>query len=123
MIDALFNTTCQILTRQTTVTGQAAMDSWNKYQYAPGDDIPCIFINKEGKVVRDSKGEDVYISGIFVMAKPITEVDKILFDGYIYDIIPGGIIYDYDLISGRVDYYRITTVRRREYLENQITIS
>ncbi len=119
MIESLYNTTCQIIQRGKRAEG----DSWNNYDYSLSSTIPCIFSDKAGKKVKDAKGEDVYITGVFTLSSCITEVDKILFEGYEHDIIAGGISYKIDLISGKVDYYQVTVVRRRLYSENKIAVS
>jgi hypothetical protein len=122
MISSLFNKTCQILQRQEPQY-DTNNDRWNEFQYSLGKEISCLFIDKLGKVIKDSRGEDIQISGYIYLDETITEIDKILMEGYEYEIIGGGVSYNEDIITGENEYYRLTVIRRRLYSEGKIAVS
>lgn len=118
MVESLLNTTCKTLQRVPD-----SRDSWGNYQFNPSDDVDCLFIDQTGRTIKNAKGEDVVINGAFVMVEEITEVDKILYDGYEYEIVSGGIEKHQDILTGELEYYRVNVIKRRAYGEESVTVS
>ena len=117
MIENIFNTTCQILKRESS-----SKDSWGNWQYNPGNEVNCLFIDRTGVKIRDSKGDEVIISGKFILTDVIDEVDKILFEEYEYEIVPGGIEKKQDILTGEIEGYGVNVIRRRKYGEKSVTV-
>ncbi len=118
MVENLLNTTCKVLQR---VPG--SRDDWGNWQFNPSDDIDCLFIDQTGRRIKNAKGEDVIITGVFVMIDEIEETDKIIYDGYEYEIVSGGIEKHQDILTGVLEFYRVNVIKRRAYGEESITVS
>ena len=62
--------------------------------WADGTDVPCAFVQREGRIVKDSDGKDQTLSGIMFLGlktragddTAIDQKDRILFDGQSYGI-------------------------------------
>ena len=104
---------CRILKRQES-------DSDQNYNYTPSDPVEYLFKSKAGEDIQNDLGEFVPLSGVFITTESLDEFDRILLDGYEYEI--SSIRRRKDVITGN-GYNAAIIVRRRKYNEDQITIS
>jgi len=91
--------------------------------YTLSDEIDYLFRGKISKELREQLEESIQIDGYFIITESISSGDRILFDGYEYDIVSGGIFSRMKVLTGEVEYYMVVVSRRREYNEEQITIN
>jgi len=109
---------CKILRRQSD-----SVDDDFEPTYDPSDEIDYLFRGKISKEVKEQLGENIQIDGYFIITESVSPGDKILFDGYEYDIVPGGIFSRMKMLTGQVEYYMVVVSRRREYNEAEIAIN
>jgi len=122
---------CKILRRQ----GESVDDDFEP-TYSLSDSIDYIFKAKATQQMREELGLvaggiggvtpvsiDIDLSGVLIIADEVLPEDRILLDGWEYDIIPGGIIKRMVAFSNEVEYYVIAISRRREYNETTVTIT
>ncbi|MCE5270822.1 hypothetical protein LLH00_06010 [bacterium] len=83
--------------------------------------LPCVFVPSAGRVVKDQTGKEVIIDGEFWMHEDVPIEDRLIYQGYEYEIIAYEPLTDF--LTGRTAYYRIQAVRRRPYDEEPVTIS
>jgi len=117
MIESLLCETCKIYERQS-----GTEDEWNEFTFTPSEDKKCLFLNKAGELVKTDTGNDVVISGFLLMKEEPNPQDQLIYDSYIYDIVPTGKMHQIDLITGDAEYYKIAVARRRPYQEEAETI-
>lgn len=118
MIESFLTETCHISQRQDDTS-----DTWNDFDYTTSEEVDCRFMSKAGATVKTDKGEDVVISGYILLPNSVNidEYDRIIYDDYLYEIIPD-IAKRKGLISDDVSHYKVAVRRRRPHGEDDVSI-
>ena len=113
MIDSFCVETCKILRRQATD------DNWKEHQFNPSEDAKCLGLTVSGEDVEGSITSNILErKALFLLTdSELKEEDKILYDGYKWDITSNGINKQKSLISGKVEYYKVFLEREEKYVD------
>ena len=106
MIGGLMHQTCRL-------RRFSSRDSFGDPVTTESEVLPCMFMDRAGLVVKDKTGADVVINGFLYLNSTVQETDTIVFDGYEYEIVSGGISYGDDLLTETTDHVRVAVTRRR----------
>jgi len=117
LIDNLLVETCIIKHRQ-----EDSRDSFNQYDYWLEEDVPCLLlVNRE---LRKENGQAIGITETtnLYLVKEVTEKDRIIYDGYEYQIAVGGVRKERDIVSGNVEYYVVDLERTTAHPPDMVEI-
>ncbi len=112
MIESLLCETCNILRRQE---GTRDGDGWDDYTYNLESESKCLMLSNIGNRQETETNRDIVINRILYITDEIKEVDRIVYEGYEYRIIPNGVEEQKDLLSGTVQFYRVGIEKERVY--------
>ncbi len=117
MINSLLYETCSIKHRQTD-----SRDSFGQYDYYLEENVPCLGLNIVGSKKEDVQSITVTDSITLFLTKEVSVGDKIIYDGYEYDIVEGGVIIGRDIVTGNVEYYAVSLQKRKAYPSEKVEI-
>lgn len=97
-------------------------DARGEFEYTPqAPELPCWFVAQEGRVVRDNAGKEVVISGELYLCIDVAADDRLVLNGYEYEIV--NVMPLKDALTGKAQCFRYRVVKRRPYDEEPVTIS
>jgi hypothetical protein len=102
MIANLLCETCTIKHRQGD-----SRDSFNQYDYWLETDVPCLAVDDVEYEKEDLQSINITDILFLYIIKVVTEMDRIIYDGYEYGIYAGGVKKGKDVITGEVEYYLV----------------
>lgn len=114
MIENFLVETCKVLVRQIPPN-----DSWKEFQFIPSQEYNCLGIGVTDEQEMTDVAENVVERKVLFLGSltGLKGQDKILYDGYEWDIEAGGIRKLKDMIDGSVRYYRVAIMREEKYAD------
>ncbi len=120
MIENLFSSTCTIERKDTTSVYGG--ESGYVY-YVVYENEPCLFIQSNGRKENMSGSAiNTVIDGYLRITKEIASNDRLIINGYYYDIL--NVIEVKDLITEQIDYWQGSAVRqvKKSVIDDELII-